>query len=384
MTKLQFQETLTMRSCNPVLRSWRQACIWLALFLLPLALESMANEVNHKAFKTPAEASVSFQVFQEDFPHVICSGARISRLELITSTNCVKKLKLQHDLGSKISALSSQGENYGEIRPVSEADSETAIAPDTEQLSTVLLKSPGSPNNRWPVLHKKDFLQNSVALQSYSSYERDKQHIESEWFLDGCNDKQCSLQNDSNLNLNDGEAVFQNGKLLCVNADGDCIRGRSVKRINDGSCRLKCFQCLVTDPDYCIEGSGSGTCVNQKNNQSCEFFSDQTPIGDYNCPWGYCSSVSCPVGCNPLDAPDKCKCETYYGYRSDNNCTSLYPDNCIGTTGNCAQCSVDTLIPTIATIVGVIGGAALIGGGVILTVCLIANRHRLGYRRLNN
>ena len=166
-----------MRSCNPVLCSWRQACIWVALFLLPLALESMANEVNHKVFKTPADASVSFQMLQGKSTHIICSGVRISNFELITSISCLKKLEKHQSSNSEIHALSSLGEDYGGIRFVSRKKSEEgAVNADIEKLTTVLLKYPARPNNYWPDINREDFIQNiSEMVQGYSPYSSDEQ-----------------------------------------------------------------------------------------------------------------------------------------------------------------------------------------------------------------
>ena len=68
----------------------------LALFLLlslALVSKSFANNLNHTVFKTPADASVSFQVLQGKSTRIICSGVRISNFELITSISCLKKLE---------------------------------------------------------------------------------------------------------------------------------------------------------------------------------------------------------------------------------------------------------------------------------------------------
>ncbi|WP_448216892.1 hypothetical protein [Endozoicomonas sp. 2B-B] len=381
MSNIQFLEVLSMRNFNVLLGVLKQVYAWVLLLLLPLASEAMADNHKYKVFKTPAESSVSFQIIQDNATHVICLGARISHVELVTSISCLKRLKTHEGAGDEIHALSSKGEDYGGIRFVSE---EVITGSEAGKLTTVLLSSPGRPNNRWPKIDKEDYVSDiPISVQSYSPYignDEHKQHRVNHWLLSGCQNDQCALQNDDNPNLSDGEAIFQNGKLLCVSSSGHCNMARSVKRINDGSCDLKCFQCLVTDSDSCIEGSGSGTCINQKTQQECDYEVFYNKKGDYDCPWGYCSSVDCPTGCSPPDAPDTCKCETFFGFRDDShkNCASLYPSNCMDTTSDCAQCHGNHLVAIIA------GSSAALCALVITTYCLYKNRHRFGYKRLGN
>ncbi|WP_257275941.1 hypothetical protein [Endozoicomonas sp. SESOKO4] len=387
MSNIQFLEVLSMRNFNVLLGALLQIHTWVLLLLLPLASEATANNNKYKVFKTPADSSVSFQIVQDNATHVICLGARTSHVELFTSISCLKRLKIHEDSGDEIHVLSKRGEDYGGIRFVSE---EVITGSEAGKLTTVLLSSAGRPNNRWPRIDKEDYVSDiPISVQSYSPYtgnDERKQHRANDWLLSGCQNEQCALQNDDNLNLSDGEAIFRNEKLLCVNASGHCNMARSVKRINDGSCKLKCFQCLVTDSDVCIEGSGSGTCINQKTQQICDYGAFRRKKGDIDCPWGYCSVISCPAGYNPPDSPDTCECKAFFGFRDHSlhqkNCTSLHPDNCIDTTGNCPQCHDEDDNDHLMGIL--VGSLAVLCVVIPTTYCLYKNRHHFGYKKLGN
>lgn len=151
---------------------WMLTSTWLltlmAFSFLPIQLHAGAPPSKPTPLKSPADATVTFELADTDHNLPLCSGARFSHAEIATSQSCLEKLKSQLDTGLSVHAISSHGEDYGEIRlPDTGMEKEATADTEAPQLAIVMLTAPAEANALWPAIHI-----NETALDSMVTVHR--------------------------------------------------------------------------------------------------------------------------------------------------------------------------------------------------------------------
>ena len=226
--------------------SWLLTSAWvlLSFFICIPVLQAGTPPANQPQPKTPAEASVSFQVISGENQAPLCSGARFSHTELVTSASCMEKIKTYWEAGENIHAIASSGDDYGEVVLSSREDKGTSAGSETG-LAILALKSTPEEMSLWPGIHTDETIATNSTLIVHRESDGEpnlyyKRSVENSLIFGGCSGDQCSVHHDEKaLPLNDGNAVFSGAQLLCVRASAEhCLRVRSVvKRGADINCR---------------------------------------------------------------------------------------------------------------------------------------------------
>ena len=189
--------------------------------------------------KTPAEVSVTFELADTNRDSPLCSGARFSYAEIATSQSCLEKLKSHISVDSPIHAISSHGEDYGEILlPVTNIEEEETAVTEVPQLVIVMLTQGATPTEAkvlWPAIYTSETPSNSAVTIHRKGQEEDNRHkrsVTSQSMLGTCEDDVCSVYNNGKTGyLNDGEPVFYEDQLLCVNSrENHCLSARSLAK----------------------------------------------------------------------------------------------------------------------------------------------------------
>lgn len=203
---------------------WTQALSVLLLFHISPELQA---KVSSKHVKTPAEATVAYQVSSGYYNMTLCYGARLSQQHLVTSTPCMQILKSYWRTGSVIHARASSGMDYGEV---TDTGNNVQNIADMDGVEILTLKYPYEEELLWPSIDMSEpFEDSDVSVHRQAGQDR-KRSIASSLNLEGCEEEQCLLQQVDNDGqpLGEGEPVFKDGQLLCLNSGTHCIRVRSV------------------------------------------------------------------------------------------------------------------------------------------------------------
>lgn len=264
--------------------SWLLTSVWvLTLMVSFLARHLHAGVPLSKPapLKTPADASITFKLANTDHSLPLCSGARFSHAEIATSQTCMEKLKTHIDTGSTVHAISSHGEDYGEVRlPDTGMEEEASAHTEAPRLAIVILTAPAENKVLWPAIHINEISSNSTVTVHRAGHDEDNLHkrsIANQVVLDNCKGELCTVHNgDDTQLLNDGEPVFQNGRLLCVTSQNQhCRRSRSL---------------ATRQSSNCVETKRDSTVVEYDCNECSSQQGDLPDVGRLpNCQGAYCT-----------------------------------------------------------------------------------------------
>lgn len=286
--------------------SWLSTFAWvlslMVCFMIP-QLHADAPPSKPSSLKSPADAAVTFELADTDHNLSLCSGARFSHAEIATSQTCMVKLKTHIDAGSGVHAISSHGEDYGEIRLPDFSMKEAATAgTEAPQLAIVMLTAPTETDVLWPAIHIDETAIDSTVTAHRAGEDEDNLHkrsVASQFILGSCEGELCTIHNDSDTqHLNDGEPVFQNKRLFCViSQNKHCLRTRSLVTRQSSNCVETSRVGSIVQYD-CKECSGQqddlpdvGQLPNCNGGASCTI-SYTGSIRDTNCNYWYNSPVA--------------------------------------------------------------------------------------------
>ncbi|OED45799.1 hypothetical protein ACH42_04650 [Endozoicomonas sp. (ex Bugula neritina AB1)] len=210
------------------------------LIITPFLLLSIMSQANVTLQQHPSDASVS--LISDENKEKICSGVIMSGSTIITSTACGQRVNDVIESGGTVHALSSNDTDYGNVVTVKS----DAIAPNiSPQLSVLSLESRIPESSVWPEVLITPPPAGSVlsAYRQTSSSEASRQRRSVEHSVYAtCENDLCTTEVGDGQSLEEGEAVFFQGKLSCVNSGKHCITTRSIKKSVE--CKYRDSHCL--------------------------------------------------------------------------------------------------------------------------------------------